>query len=38
MFVVCVESVESEWDANYNIFKGMMHDFTFRGYEETKEK
>lgn len=38
MFVVCVESVESEWDANYEIFKGMMHDFSFRGYEETKEK
>ena len=40
MFIVCVESVASDWDQGaqyYEIFKNMMHDFSFRGFEESKD-
>ena len=37
LFLVCVEAKNAKWDESYEIFKLMMEDFAFEGYETEKK-
>lgn len=38
LFLVCMETKDSKWDATLKTFQDMMSDFGFEGFEKTDEK